>query len=112
MDITNGFNVIFQVARCLYCPPCPLPSCIIRLNLALSFELPTGTGSPDPLKLILPPEVGVANLSLTRPSVVVISVVPASAPLVDDSVSLVGTLSFARAAVVLPGSTNNNLGQI
>lgn len=80
---------------------------MIRLNLALSLALDTGTGSPDPLKLILPPEVGVASLSLTRPSVVPISVVPASAPLVD-SVNLVGTLSFALGADARPGSTNND----
>ena len=80
---------------------------MMRLNLALSFELPTGTGNPEPLKLILPPDVGVASLSLTRPSVVVISVVPASAPLVER-VNRVGTLSLVLGAVARPGSTNED----
>ena len=103
----HGNHGTIQVARCLYWPPPPwlLPSCMIRLSLALSLALPTGTGNPDPLKLVLVCEVGVASLSLTRPSVVVTSVVPASAPRVF-SVSRVGTLSFIRCDVPRPGSTN------
>lgn len=60
---------------------------MIRLNLALSF--PTGIGNPEALKLILPPEDGVA--SLVSPSV-------ASARLVDKD-NLVGILSLVLGVV-------------
>lgn len=35
---------------------------MIRLSLALSVGFPTGIGNPEPLKLILPPDEGVASL--------------------------------------------------
>ena len=81
--------------------PCPLTSCITLRNLALSVELPTGTGIPDPLKLILPPEDGVASLlSLTLVSIAP-SGDPPSAPRMERD-SLVGTLSLPRAPPLRP----------
>lgn len=35
---------------------------MIRLSLALSLGFPTGIGNPEPLKLIRPPDEGVASL--------------------------------------------------
>ena len=77
-------------------------SCIMRRNLAFSLELVTGIGIPDPLKLILPPEDGVASLSLTLESITP-SVMPPSAPRIDKD-RRVGTRSLPRAPPLRPVS--------
>ena len=54
-------TVLFQLSQRF---PLACPSAAIRLNFDPSV-VPTGTGRPDPLKLILPPEDGVARRSLS-----------------------------------------------
>lgn len=115
-DFSKDFSMILCVTmfhpRIHYCCRCldvlwPLPSCVSLLNLALSVAAPpTGTGIPDPLKLILPPDEGVANLlSLILVSMGT-SAAPPSAPLIA-SANLVGTFSLpARPA--RPASVINN----
>lgn len=61
---TNTITISYDYyGLCLSWTLWDLVSCIIRRNFALSvLGLPTGIGRPDPLKLIRPPDEGVASL--------------------------------------------------
>lgn len=62
----HHMNLIWR--KEIFCAQCfafACPSAAMRLNFEPSV-VPTGTGRPDALKLIRPPEEGVANRSLAR----------------------------------------------